>query len=115
MAKTCCPKCKSTTELSVELKRNFELKWDTRHNEYIVGEGVDGYDITTYEDDSEVTCGCGWVGRFDELKPMTEKFRVVLILDVNMSDENPITQWDWKEKLDLHAHESVVVDGVNKL
>lgn len=115
MTKTCCPKCKSSTELSVELKRSFELKWDARHDEYIVGESVDGFSSSTYEDDSEVTCACGWSGRFDELKPTTEKYRVVLILDVSVEEHGPIDEWNWKEELDLFAHESVTVDGVNKL
>lgn len=115
MTKTYCPKCKSTTELSVELKRSFELKWDTRHDEYIVGESADGFSSSTYEDDSEVTCACGWSGRFDELKPTTEKYRVVLILDVSVEEHGPIDEWNWKEELDLFAHESVTVDGVNKL
>ena len=115
MTKTCCPKCKSTTGLSVELKRNFGLKWDSRHDEYIVGESVDGYGSSTYEDDSEVTCSCGWSGRFDQLKPMTEKYRVVLILDVSVEGHGPLDEWNWKEELDLFAHESVTVDGVNKL
>ena len=115
MTKTYCPKCKSTTELSVELKRNFELKWDSHHDAYIVGKAIDGYGYgSTYEDDSEVTCGCGWVGRFDELKPTTEKYRVVLVIEVE-GDREPLDKWDWKEVLDLYAHENVTVDGVNKL
>ena len=115
MTKTCCPKCKSTTELSVDVKRSFELKWDSRHDEYIVGESVDDYNVPSYEDDSGVTCACGWSGRFDQLKPMTEKYRVVLIVDVDMSNRVPISEWDWKDLLDLYTHENVTVDGVNKL
>lgn len=115
MTKTYCPKCKSTTELSVELKRNFELKWDSYHDKYIVGKAVDGYGYgSTYEDDSEVTCACGWSGRFDQLKPTTEKYRVVLVIEVE-GDREPLDKWDWKEVLDLSSHEKVTVDGVNKL
>lgn len=115
MTKICCPKCNSTTELSVELKRNYELKWNDRCNEYEVGDSTDSYSTPSYEDDSEVTCGCGWSGRFDQLKPMTEKYRVVLILDVVPEERGPIGQWDWKDMLDLYEHENVTVDGVNKL
>ena len=116
MTKTCCPKCKSTTELTVGIKRGYELKWNDRHSEYVVGPTVDGnYGDPSFEDDSEVTCSCGWSGRFDQLKPMTEKYRVVLILDVSVEEHGPIDEWNWKEELDLFAHESVTVDGVNKL
>lgn len=114
MTKTCCPECKKSTELSVELKRSFELTWNERHSEYIVGTNIDRYSETSYGDDSEVTCACGWSGRFDELKAVTEKFRVVLILDVE-GDRDPLDDWDWRDKLDLYAHESVTVDGVSKL
>lgn len=115
MTKTCCPMCKSSTELRVELKRSFELKWDSRHDEYIVGKAIDGYGSTTYEDDSEVTCVCGWSCRFDELKPMTEKYRVVLILNIDPTARGEIKDWDWTDLIDLSSHESVTIDGVNKL
>ncbi len=116
MTKTCCPKCGSTTELSAELKRSYELNWSDRDEEYVVGDAVnDNYSWLSIEDDSEVTCSCGWTGRFDQLKPMTEKYRVVLILDVDPSARGPVKDWDWKDLLDLDDHESVTVDGVNKL
>lgn len=115
MAKTCCPKCKSTTELTVDIKRGYELKWNDRHNEYVIDSTIDdNYDDPSFEDDSEVTCSCGWSGRFDQLKPMTEKYRVVLVIEVEGGRE-PLDKWDWKEVLDLYEHEKVTVDGVNKL
>ena len=112
MTKTCCPKCKSTTELSVELKQSYELDWNDRHGEYVVGDSLEGR--PGYEDDSEVTCSCGWSGRFDELKSTTEKYRIVLIVELE-AERDSIGNWDWKEKLDLYSNESVTVDGVNKL
>lgn len=116
MTKTCCPMCKSTTELTVGIKRGYELKWNDRHSEYVVGPTVDGnYGDPSFEDDSEVTCSCGWSGRFDQLKPMTEKYRVVLILNIDPTARGEIKDWDWTDLIDLSSHESVTVDGVNKL
>lgn len=101
--------------MSVELKQSYELNWSDRYGEFLAGNVVNSHGGP--EDDSEITCECGWSGRFDALKPVTEKYRVVLIMDINAFDENrePISQWDWKDKLDLYPHESVTVDGVNKL
>ena len=115
MTKTCCPKCNSTTELTVQIMRSFELNWSERHGEYEIGESADDYNGPSFEDDSEVSCGCGWSGRFDQLKPITEKYRVVLILDVNPEQRGKLGDWDWKDMLDLQEFENVTVDGVNKL
>lgn len=113
MSKTCCPDCSSTTSFSVEVKKSFELMWGDSFNEYMLGNAVD-HSMPTFDDESEVTCGCGWTGKFGELKPATEKYRVVLILEVGDERIN-LKDWNWKEVLDLYAYESVSVDGVNKL
>ncbi len=115
MTKTCCPNCHSTTELSVEIKRSYKLNWNDRCNEYEVGNLVDRYNVPSYEDDNEVTCECGWSGRFSELKPVTERYRVVLILDIAPEQRGKLGDWDWKDMLDLQPYEDVTVDGVNKL
>lgn len=43
------------------------------------------------------------------LKPTTEKYRVVLILDVNSEQRGKPTDWLWGDMLNLQDHESVTV------
>lgn len=72
MTKLVCPKCKGFSELTVEVKVNYELNWIERENEFEIGKECDHHGFKSFDDDSEVSCGCGWTGEFRRLVPATK-------------------------------------------